>query len=433
MPLATLLIVLLIVTIPASLILDGPITHGLIVAAAAALVAIVALRLRPGGAGFLATVIRPLALLAAIPALWMFAQIMPLGALGLAHPIWGSAAEALGRPIVGSISINPGATLVALARYLSTFAVAFVAAAVAVDRYRAGWILFALTASTTLIALFLLALSLGEITFLSNSNNALAIGDRAAECSALGVIVAAAAALHILERSQADQSGALVWYRPTIVACLAAFILCSAAVIMGATNQACFAVACGVATLAAAIFIRRFSPGPWGLAAIVSVVLVVVIAAIVLQPDSQKVGLLLEFATRAPPQMIALTHSILADRNWVGTGAGTFAAVLPIYRNIDQLETGLVPPSAVAAIAIELGRPFLLASLIAAIVSVTAFLRSAVRRGRDAIFPMAGASCLVTATLFAFCNSALLSTPVSVITATIIGIAVAQSKSRSVR
>ena len=142
---APLFLALLIVTTPLILIFDGPIFHGVVVAAAAVLVAIVGFRIRPGEAGFLSSVIRPIAIVAAFPALWMLIQVLPLGTIGLAHPIWESAAAALGRPLAGSISIDPGATLISLVRYLSMAAIAFVASAVAVDRRRAEWILFALT------------------------------------------------------------------------------------------------------------------------------------------------------------------------------------------------------------------------------------------------------------------------------------------------
>src|SRR5258708_34170443 len=86
--------------------------------------------LRQGEAGFLLTVIRPIAGLAIIPAVWMLFQTIPLNT-GLAHPIWLSAEQALGYRISGSISVNPGATLLALSQYLSMLAVLLLGAALA--------------------------------------------------------------------------------------------------------------------------------------------------------------------------------------------------------------------------------------------------------------------------------------------------------------
>ena len=199
---------------------------------------------------------------------------------------------------------------------------------------------------------------------------------------------------------------------------------------MGATSQAYFAVACGVATLAVVVVTRRFSFGPWGYSAIISVALVVAIAAVAPRAGSRTMDLTLAFATRAPAPLIAVTQRVLTETGWTGTGAGTFAAILPIYQDIDELATGSAAPTAAAAIAVEMGRPFLWAILLAAIALVVTLLRGALLRRRDLFYSTAGASCVVAGTLLAFGNAALFSTPVLIIVAVIVGIAIAQSKSR---
>ena len=426
---APLFLILLIVTTPAVIIFDGAIVHGSVTAAAALPVAIVALRIRAGEAGFLAIVIRPVAIVAVIPALWMLIQLLPLKVTGLANPIWESAASALGRPIAGSISIDPGDTVLSLARYISAAAIAFVAAAVAVDRRRAEWILVALMAATTLIALMVLAADLGGFTFLSGP-----AGDAATDGSGLGIIIAAATAFHTFERGKAqpaDPRGSAVRHRLAVVACLIAVAICTLAVIVGATSEAYFAIACGVATLAVVIVARRFNFGTWGYSAIISVALVVAIAAIALRPSSRTVDLTLAFAARAPAPLIAVTQRILTETSWTGTGAGTFAAILPIYQDIDEVATGSVAPTTAAAIAVEMGRPFFWAILLAASALVVTLLRGGLLRRRDLFYATAGASCLVAGILLAFGNAALFSTPVLIIVAVIIGTALAQSKSRS--
>jgi hypothetical protein len=145
------------------------------------------------------------------------------------------------------------------------------------------------------------------------------------------------------------------------------------------------------------------------------------------------VDLTLAFATHAPAPLIAVTRRVLTETGWAGTGAGTFAAVLPIYRDIDALATGPIAPTAVAAIAVEMGRPFLWVILVAAIALAVTLLRGALRRGRDSSYSTAGASCVVAITLLAFGNAALFSTPILMIAAVVVGIGIAQSKSRSIR
>ena len=431
---AALFLVLLIVTMPAILIFDGLITHGVVVATAAALTAIVGLRTRPGEAVFLSSVIRPIAIVAAFPAMWMLIQVLPLGASGLSHPIWESAAAALGRPLAGSISIDPGATLISLVRYLSMAAIAFVASAVAVDRHRAEWILFALTIATTLIGLLILTASLGGLTVFSGYDDSSA-RIAASDSATLGIILAAAGAFHALERGNLraeDQRRSAGSFQLAFVACLGAAAICSLAVFVSATRQTYFAATCGIATLIIAIVIRRFRFGPWGYSAIVSAALVIAFAAVALQPGGRTMDLTVAFAAQAPKPLIAVTQRVLAETSWVGTGAGTFAAILPIYRDIDELGIAPVSPTAAAAIAVEMGRPFLWAVLIAAIALAVTLMRGALRRGRDSFYSTAGASCAVATMLLAFGNAGVFSTPVLVIAAAAVGIAIAQSKSRSI-
>jgi hypothetical protein len=427
------LLTLLIVTTPAIIIFDGPLIHGLIIAAAAASLAIVAVRIRPSEADFLSSVIRAPAVFALVPAFWILVQVLPLKTVGLANPIWDSAATALGRPLGGSISIDPGATLVSLASYLSVAAIALVAAAVAIDRYRSKWILFSLVTSTTLIAATVLINDAGYFTFLNNDAGSTAVST-ATDCASLGIPLAAAAALHTLEQVQTkgtDRGGSAVSLLLTFIACLLAVAVCSLVVIVGATGQTYFAIGCGVATLVVAIVVRRFRFGSWGYAAILAITLVAAIAVVALQPRKQTMDLTLAFATRAPAPLVAVTRRILAETRWTGTGAGTFAGVLPIYRDIDELTTGPVAPTAAATVAVEMGRPFLWATLIAAIALAVMLLRSSARRGRDSSYSIAGASCVVTFVLLGFGNAGLLSAPALITAAATLGMAIAQSKSRS--
>ena len=425
------LLVLLIVTTPALVIFDGLITCGAITAAAATLTAIVGLRIRPGEAGYLWSVARPIAIVAALPALWMLVQALPLGAIGLAHPIWKSAAIALGRPLTGSISIDPGTTLISLARYLSMATIAFVASAAAIDRHRAEAILFALITAVTLIAL--LILTGGYTLFSSHDGETARLA--ASDCAALGIILAAAGAVHALDRGNLraqDQAKSAGLFQLAFVACLGAAAICSIAVFVSATPQAYFAAGCGIASLAIAIIIRRLRFGPWGYSAIVSIALVIAFAAVALRPGGQTSDLTVAYAGRASEPEIAVTQRVLADTSWMGTGAGTFAAIFPIYRDIDELAIAPLSPTGVATIAVEMGRPFLWAVLIAAIALVVTLMRGALQRGRDSAYSEAGASCCVVIAVLAFGNAGVFTTPVLVVASAIIGIGIAQSKSRSI-
>lgn len=128
--------------------------------------------------------------------------------------------------------------------------------------------------------------------------------------------------------------------------------------------------------------------------------------------------------------LIAITQRILTESGWAGTGAGTFAYILPIFRDMEELTSGQIAPTAAATIAVEMGRPFFWATLLAMVTLALTLLSGALRRHRDSFYPTAGASCVVVVALLAFGNSAPLATSVSIIAATAIGMAIAQRKSR---
>lgn len=432
MSFALLVLVLLISATPLTIIFDDLAVQGLIAVLAALSSAIVALRIRPGEASFLSSVIRPFAIVAALPAVWMLFQIVPLQTAGLVHPIWKSASAALGQPMTGSISVDPGGTIISFITYLSAVAIAFVSVAVAIDRRRAEWVLLALMAATTFSALIALAGSF-EIFALPGFKDGGRSNPVATTAASLGVIFAIAATLHVSQRGDGrriDQLHSSSWLN--FGASFSALAICSVAVLTDESSQIYFSVVYGVAITAVVIAIRRFSLGPWGIAAIASTILFILLAVFALQLGGSTVGLTTAFASQATTQMLAVTQRILSDANWAGTGAGTFSAILPIYQEIGESTTGQLAPTAAAAIAIEMGRPFFFVLLIGVLALVFVLMRGALRRQRDSFYSAAGASCTVTTALLSFSNAALLSTPTMIVVAAAIGMAIAQSKSRLV-
>ena len=119
-----------------------------------------------------------------------------------AHPIWKSAEAALGHTIAGGISVDPGASAIALGQYLSAIAVISLSAAVAVDRQRAKWILFALTAAATASALIMLT---DDLLFhgiwLATFARAQAV-----DCVGMGAVIASAACIRTIERHETRHS-----------------------------------------------------------------------------------------------------------------------------------------------------------------------------------------------------------------------------------
>jgi hypothetical protein len=425
------LLILLVLASPLFLIFDGTLIHGVIAAVAAGLGAIVGLRIRSGEAEFLSSLIRPLALVAAVPFLVILIQLMPLASLGLANSIWQSAGAALSRPVLGSVTVDPGATLICMARYLSLAGLSFVASAVAIDRRRAKWVLFALVTAAALTTLMVLTAEFGVGATLNIHDRALSVS-AATGTAVLGIILAVAGALQALEYADtpSPDRDSPVMFLPVFVLCLVALATCLFAVVKYAASGVYFALAFGVVTFVAAIITRRFELDIWGYSAAAATIAVIAVAAVALRSDGVR-DLTFAFADSPQSPSIILARRILAETSWLGTGAGTYAAILPIYRDINELGIGDAAPTAAAAIAIEMGRPFLWAAMIGAIALVVVLLRGAARRRRDSLYPIAGASCVVAMIVLAFNNHGVFNTAVLVIAVTTVGLGIAQSKSRS--
>jgi hypothetical protein len=411
---------------PAILLADGLIVQGLVAGILAVALALIALNLRPGETEFFISIFRWAAVLALIPTLWIIIQVLPLGVL--VHPIWKSAEKALGYHIAGTISVDFGASMIALGQYLSMIAVAFVSAAVAVDRMRAGWVLFAIVIAGTLAAVILLVNALFSVGFALGSF----AQTQALDCTSLGTIAAAAAFVRSLEQftrrqSSAPRSGPLLKW--TLAACVGAFVICGGTLLLSAAQQVLVATACGLLALACLMAIRWLAFRIWGATAALTV-LAAGCAVLLLfnQPFDREKSLPLAFASSST----ALTGRLLADAPIAGAGAGTFRALAQIYREIDDPPAPPVAATTAASLGIELGKPMLWVIVALTCGAITVLSRASLRRGRDSFYPAMAGGCLVTLLLVAFVNAGLLGTATGLLAAAVIGLGVAQSRSRTV-
>ncbi len=241
------LLLLLLAAVPASVLVDGPAELAVSAVGVALALAMSARLIRPGEGGFLAKACQPWALVAAIPALIMVIQVLPLPPL--AHPIWKDAAEALGTSLAGSISVDPGITLIALTRYLFIIGLVWLTMAVTIDRQRAQKILFALvgvsvaTVASTAIATrvkdgSVLGLGIALSSGTASAGNGVA---------ALGLILSAAAAVHAAEHFETRRGPHRADLRQaglSIGLGAAAFAACSL-VMLVAPASLVFAAGCG--------------------------------------------------------------------------------------------------------------------------------------------------------------------------------------------
>lgn len=422
-----LILVLLICASPAILPCDGLIAQGIVAGTISLALAITARAIRPGEASFLLPIIRLPMTIASIPVVWIAIQVMPFRAF--AHPIWKSATAALGHPLWSSMSIDPGASIIALGQYISLIGAALLSAAAAVNRQRAESILFALLAGVTCIA----AIMLGHAWFFPASWLEPFKEPQAIDCAAMGTIIAGTACIRTIERFETRKGRPeRPLFGQTFIACCFALATCWAALLLAPTRQILFAVAYGFIALAAITVIRRLGLRIVGIMGIAVPALGAAILLVTAQPVGRGTSVSIAFAASASPTLTAISERALNDAPVVGTGAGSFAAIAPIYREMNDPPI-TAPPTTAAVIAVELGEPMLWLIVAVVATAATLLLRASLQRGRDLFYPAMGGSCLIMQLIVGFANIGVVGTTSGLIMAIVIGLSVAQSKSRPVQ
>lgn len=180
------------------MILDGIVAQSLFAVLAAAALAVVGVTVRAADVNLAAHVTRRLKLAAALPAIWMVVQILPMPFWS--HSIWINANEALNQKSWGHISVDIGQTFAALAFYLGNLSLIVVSVFVTRDRRRAELTLLTLTAVITLTTMALL---------ISKAIVGSATGDfnqMLSAFSSLGIILSLTSGLRIVERYESRQA-----------------------------------------------------------------------------------------------------------------------------------------------------------------------------------------------------------------------------------
>jgi len=424
-------LLVLVAAIPVSVFFDNLVCTGVIGLYAAMSMMLIAIGARPDDARHFFKLVRLPAALAAIPLLWMLIQLLPIGFGGLSRSIWESAASALERPrLWAEITIDPGLTLIAVSRFATMAAIAFVATVISIDRQRARRLLLLLASVASVTSLILLANQLGGFISKDESD---ANGTLAALMSAsiVGIILFAACVIMAVERYERRHETRTLSSQPLVPigVTVAGLLVCSSTLIFGDTGHAIFAAACGLATIAIVYVVRQFGFGPRAALAMGSLAVVAVAMIIWTKGDHTIENVSLRYMTDANSKAVTLNNRILDAVGPTGSGAGTFPAASPIYGA--QGNSDIRPATFAAKIAIELGRPALWIIFGLACTLIVMLARGAFNRGRDYFYPLAGAGVTVSMVLNCFTNSTLTNPAVSLLVAVTLGLGFGQSIGRS--
>lgn len=421
MPAALFILVSLLCLCPALATFGGAVLENSVPLFVSAGLAVCALKMPDGERKLLAAVL-PLsfAIAAAAPAAFMIVQMLPLPFL--ANPVWTSVSPGFSQDLAGRISVDIGATATVLARYFSLVGAGVLSAAVATDRFRAGIVLSAAVAAIVVISLASLWSGLTALPFSINRSEAL-------DCACLGVTLSAASAIRALERYETrrvrpKQSNVKsVFGAP---ACFAAFLICGSAIAEARSTSLNFAAAAGFLTFGAAAAVRRLNLGWFAVAAfgIVAVTITAALAAVAAKgPDPR-------LAFSQSESAAELSQRMLGDSPILGAGAGTFSALVPIYRPSGGGPQESEAATPAAQLSIEMGRGAFWLAIIAAFYAVYVLLRGAASRGRDYFYAAGAAACILTAIILAFMNTGIAGQAFSLLTTILWGLGIAQSKSR---
>src|SRR5712664_1099170 len=389
----------LIALLPALMMVDGIVANGVVSAIVAIAMVTVVLAPSTSELNRFPRLLAPTAFTALfIPCLWMLLQVLPISIRSLTNPVWVSASTALDRPFVGAISLDISATLLSLARYCAILAAAFVTATVTLDKQRAESVLTLLTGIAAMIAAELIGYNLGYLHLRTYEH----LDGTKHRKSRMMAIVAASASM-------------------------AALFICLSAILISGDPVLFLAALFGAGILIAVLAIRRWRFGPLGQAGIAALAAVAVFGFFAAVPAKKDADPTLALSTQG---QISSIERMLSDAKWEGSGAGSFEALLPIYRDTaDSVEI----PTAAAIIAIEMGRPFLWTCVIVALMGASTLFRRALLRGRDYVYSSAGAGCIIALLISLFANDGILGLTPSLMISVVCGLAFAQSKSASNR
>jgi hypothetical protein len=210
-----------------------------------------------------------------------------------------------------------------------------------------------------------------------------------------------------------------------------AFIICAGALTLAHSANSLFAAAIGLVTLLGVIMIRRFGVVLGGACSVA--LMGCVLALAFFGEGSSQNGL--DFSIRFAPKSIsssAMAQRLLADSTWLGTGAGTYHDLVPIYRDPNESIGNEYPPTAAGQFSVEWGRPLFWAGVIMAIIMIVKLVRAGLDRGRDSFYPAAGASALAVLLISAFGNPGLTGATMLILSGAVLGLALAQSRSRAI-
>jgi hypothetical protein len=363
------------------------------------------------------------------PVTWMLLQIAPLSQF--ANSIWPTASAALNEPLVGHISIEPGATIRSLFELLATISLMVATTVFTRGREQAEITLFVLCAVTTFMSVEVLLGHLGPLAGIVPTEGQSAAATFVA-ISALGAVVNAAAAVRILERCLSRGDALTIVSIPVFCLGLAGAAICFSAIVIAGTTEILIAAGFGMGVVLLVGISRIVELRPVATFVLFAVLALAAVTGTIAASFDDKPALmpLLRSASSADADSLSVTQRALSDTKWTGSGVGTFDILVPVFRDFSS-KPAVDPASTIAKAAIEWGWAALIILVLLTVQLSVVMFAGALRRGRDWFFPAAASACVLVAFCEALCDTSLIHPSSHIMLAIILGLGLSQTKGRT--
>ena len=390
----------------------------------------------------------PAALFAAI-ILWILIQNATWTPTWLHHPIWQMAADALDRPIDGSISVNRELTTLALLRLITAASVFWIALQLCQDASRANFLLWSLAAICCAYAaygLFAFALTPGRVLWFDNPSvphfvtSTFINPNSFVAYAGIGFITICGLILRLYRHEFASVGGSARFRIATFIEVTgkqAAALLGGGAVILVAlllsgSRGGIIATALGLFVLGAlTLRLRRQQFAEQREAVILFGALLV--SAAFLAFGDLVVGKISQQGFRDESRIAVYTIAVrsILGAPLLGYGYGTFADVFPMFRDQSVSTSGVWQMAHNTYLEVFQGLGLLFGAILVAsvLLLVLRCVKGAMRRQRNEMMPCVAASVAMLLGVHALVDFSLQMQAVVITFMALLGAGVAQSES----
>jgi O-antigen ligase len=386
--------------------------------------------------------VRVPAFLFAAVVLWIFIQNATWTPDWLHHPIWQMTAEALDKPVAGSISVNRELTSLALLRLITAASVFWLTLQLCRDAARAGFLLWAIAIIVCAYAgygLLAFALTSGRSPVNSTFINQNSFGAYAG----VGVVVVCGLILR-LYRDEFKSVGGSIRFRIARfieltgqkgVAPFGIIFLVLVALLLSGSRGAIGSTALGLFVLGALTLRLRKRQFAEQREAII-VICALLVGATFLVFGDFVVGKITQQGLHDENRTAVYTIAMrsIFDAPLLGYGYGTFADVFPMFRDQSVSTFGKWPTAHNTYLEVFQGLGLLFGAMLVACVITLVWrcLRGAARRQMDATLPCVAASAAFLLGLHSLVDFSLQIQAIAITFAALLGAGVAQSESSRV-